>query len=149
MPEIRISFCEGSPLMNQTDDTPFSNLAVLLVEDEAFAQKLAMGALKQIGVRSVITAKNGQEALSILELPHKKFDLVISDWNMPEMSGLELLKNVRQTWPDMPFIMLTGKTTADFILAAKDHGVNGYIAKPFAPAQLTSKIAAVLKLKLP
>ncbi len=130
-------------------ESPFANLAILLVEDEAFAQKLAQTALKQIGVRSVILAKNGHEALEILGFPHKKFDLVISDWNMPEMSGLELLKKVRETWTDMPFIMLTGKTSADFILAAKEFGVNGYIAKPFAPAQLTAKIAAVLKLKHP
>jgi two-component system chemotaxis response regulator CheY len=136
--------------MSQTttpDNTPFSHLAILLVEDEPFAQKLAQSALRQIGVRSVILAKNGSEAMEILSLPHKKFDLVISDWNMPEMTGLDLLKKVRETWTDMPFIMLTGKTTADFILAAKEFGVNGYIAKPFAPAQLTAKIAAVLKIK--
>jgi two-component system chemotaxis response regulator CheY len=135
--------------MSQTGaaDNPFARLAILLVEDEPFAQKLAQTALRQIGVSSIILAKNGQEALEVMNLPHKKFDLIVSDWNMPEMSGLDLLKKVRQTWPDMPFIMLTGKTTADFILAAKDFGVNGYIAKPFAPAQLTAKIAAVLKIK--
>lgn len=137
--------------MSQTGATenPFSRLAVLLVEDEPFAQKLAQTALKQIGVGSIILAKNGQEALEILALPHKKFNLIISDWNMPEMTGLDLLKKVRETWTGMPFIMLTGKATADFILAAKEFGVDGYIAKPFAPAQLTAKIAAVMKIKHP
>jgi len=135
--------------MSQTSsDGPFSRLSVLVVDDEPFAQKLAMTVLKQIGVKTVVLAKGGPEALKILAEPHQKFDLIISDWNMPEMTGLNFLKKVRETWADMPFIMLTGKTTGDFVLAAKDHGVNGYIGKPFAPAQLSAKIAAVLKIKV-
>lgn len=134
--------------MTGAADGPFSRLSVLVVDDEAFAQKLAATVLKQIGVKTVVAAKSGTEALKILSEPHQKFDLIISDWNMPEMTGLNLLKKVRETWPDMPFIMLTGKTTGDFVLAAKDNGVNGYIGKPFAPAQLIAKIAAVLKIKV-
>jgi two-component system chemotaxis response regulator CheY len=136
--------------MNTTaaPEGPFSRLSVLVVDDEAFAQKLATTVLKQIGVKTIMSAKSGAEAMKILSEPHLKFDLIISDWNMPEMTGLNLLKKVRETWPDMPFIMLTGKTTGDFVLAAKDNGVNGYIGKPFAPAQLTAKIAAVLKIKM-
>ena len=135
--------------MNQPGEpnSAFQKLSILLVDDEAFAQKLATTVLRQIGVKTVVVAKSGHEALKVLAEPHQKFDLVISDWNMPEMTGLNLLKKVRETWPEMPFIMLTGKTTGDFVLAAKENGVNGYIAKPFAPAQLTAKIAAVLKLK--
>src|SRR5215469_12338825 len=137
--------------MSQTSDpnSPFAQISILLVDDEPFAQKLASTALKQIGVKNVVVAKGGHEALKILAEPHQKFDLIISDWNMPEMTGLNLLKKVRETWPDMPFVMLTGKTTGDFVLAAKENGVNGYIAKPFAPAQLTAKIAAVLRIKMP
>lgn len=137
--------------MSQTGEAnpAFQHLSILVVDDEAFAQKLATTVLRQIGVKTVVAAKSGQEALKILSEPHQKFDLVISDWNMPEMTGLNLLKKVREMWPEMPFIMLTGKATGDFVLAAKDNGVNGYIAKPFAPAQLTAKIAAVLKIKTP
>jgi two-component system, chemotaxis family, chemotaxis protein CheY len=130
-------------------NSPFARISVLVVDDEPFAQKLALTVLRQVGVKNAIAVKSGAEALKILGEPHQKFDLVISDWNMPEMTGLNLLKKVRETWPEMPFIMLTGKTTGDFVLAAKDNGVNGYIAKPFAPAQLTAKIAAVLKIKMP
>lgn len=136
-------------MMHQPGEGPFGRLSILLVEDELFAQKLATNVLKQIGVKEVVVAKNGADALKILAMPNAKFDLVISDWNMPEMTGLNLLRKVRETWPEMPFIMLTGKTTGDFVLAAKDHGVNGYVAKPFAPAQLTAKIASVLRIKLP
>jgi two-component system chemotaxis response regulator CheY len=133
----------------QQGEGPFGRLSILLVEDELFAQKLAINVLRQIGVKDIVVAKNGADALKILAMPNSKFDLIISDWNMPEMTGLNLLKKVRETWPDMPFIMLTGKTTGDFVLAAKEHGVNGYIAKPFAPAQLTNKIASVLRIKFP
>src|SRR3954470_24667165 len=133
--------------MTETDG-PFAPLSVRVVDDEAFAQKLAMTVLKQIGVKTVMLAKGGPEALKILGEPQNKFDLIISDWNMPEMTGLNFLKKVREMWPDMPFIMLTGKTTGDFVMAARDHGVNGYIGKPFAPAQLTAKIASVLKIKV-
>src|SRR3954451_19223076 len=101
--------------MSQTaSEGPFSRVSVLVVDDEAFALKLAITVLKQIGVRTAIPAKSGPEALKILSEPTQKFDLVISDWNMPEMTGLNFLKHVRETWPDMPFIMLTGKTTGDF-----------------------------------
>ena len=136
--------------MSQTGEPngPFAQVSILVVDDEPFAQKLATTVLRQIGVKNVVVAKSGHEALKILGEPHQKFDLIISDWNMPEMTGLNLLKKVRETWPDMPFVMLTGKATGDFVLAAKENGVNGYIAKPFAPAQLTAKIAAVLKIKM-
>lgn len=134
--------------MSQTANSPFARLSVLLVEDEAFALRLAVSVLNQIGVKQVVTAKSGTEALTILGQPTSKFDLIISDWQMPEMTGLNLLKKVRETWPEMPFIMLTGKTSGDFVLAAKDQGVNGYVAKPFAPAQLTAKIASVMRIKV-
>ncbi len=134
--------------MSDTENPAFARLSILLVEDELFAQKLALRVLNQIGVKNVAVAKSGTDALTILGYPNSKFDLVISDWEMPEMTGLNLLKRVRETWPDMPFIMLTGKTSGDFVLAAKDHGVNGYIAKPFAPNQLIAKIASVLRIKM-
>lgn len=133
--------------MSETANPAFARLSILLVEDELFAQKLAVRVLNQIGVKNVAVAKSGTDAMTILGYPNSKFDLIISDWEMPEMTGLSLLKRVRETWPDMPFIMLTGKASGDFVLAAKEHGVNGYIAKPFAPNQLIAKIASVLRIK--
>ena len=134
--------------MTDTINPAFARLSILLVEDELFAQKLAVRVLNQIGVKNIAVAKSGTDAMTILGYPNSKFDLIISDWEMPEMSGLNLLKRVRETWPDMPFVMLTGKASGDFVLAAKEHGVNGYIAKPFAPNQLIAKIASVLKIKM-
>jgi two-component system, chemotaxis family, chemotaxis protein CheY len=68
---------------------------------------------------------------------------------MPNVTGLDLLRHVRKTWHNMPFIMLTGRDTEDFVLAAKDNGVNGYVVKPFSPDQLMRKIQAVFNIKPP
>jgi len=119
---------------------------VLLVEDDPFARRLALSVLRDIGIGRIAVANDGHGALQTL-FGGDTFDLVISDWNMPEMSGLNLLKKVRETWPALPFIMLTGNTTGDSVLTARDSGVNAYVVKPFAKRQLAAKIAAVLNLK--
>jgi two-component system chemotaxis response regulator CheY len=131
----------------QTMDQAFANLSVLLVEDDAFAIKIAQTVLKQLKIPYVSLAKDGAEALDILNAGMQKFDLVISDWNMPEMTGLQLLKAVRIKWPAMPFIMLTGRVSPEFVVQARDHGVDAYVGKPFSPAQLAQKIHAVMTAK--
>jgi two-component system chemotaxis response regulator CheY len=128
-------------------DHLFSNLSVLLVEDDAFATKIAQTVLRQLKIPYVSTARDGAEALDILNANMQKFELVISDWNMPEMTGLQLLKAVRSKWPSMPFIMLTGKASPDFVVQARENGVDAYVVKPFSPAQLAQKIHAVLQHK--
>ena len=125
----------------------FAKLTVLLVEDDGFALKLAQSVLKNLGVGHVILARDGAEAIRILDSKATRADLIISDWNMPNVTGLDLLRHVRKTWQNMPFIMLTGRATEDFVLAAKEHGVNGYVVKPFSPDQLSRKIQSVFNMK--
>jgi two-component system, chemotaxis family, chemotaxis protein CheY len=133
----------------RTVDPRFAKLTVLLVEDDSFALKLAQGVLRNLGVGHVILARDGAEAIKILDSKATKADLIISDWSMPNVTGLDLLRHVRKTWHNMPFIMLTGRDTEDFVLAAKDNGVNGYVVKPFSPDQLMRKIQAVFNIKPP
>ncbi|MBM3548521.1 MAG: response regulator [Alphaproteobacteria bacterium] len=128
-------------------DPRFAKLTVLLVEDDGFALKLAQSVLRNLGVGHVILARDGSEAIKILDSKATKADLVISDWNMPNVTGLDLLRHVRKTWQNMPFIMLTGRATEDFVLAAKENGVNGYVVKPFSPDQLMRKIQSVFNIK--
>ncbi|MBL8687623.1 MAG: response regulator [Rhodospirillaceae bacterium] len=125
----------------------FAKLTVLLVEDDGFALKLAQSVLRNLGVGHVILARDGAEAIRILDSKATRADLIISDWNMPNVTGLDLLRHVRKTWQNMPFIMLTGRATEDFVLAAKEHGVNGYVVKPFSPDQLSRKIQSVFNMK--
>jgi two-component system chemotaxis response regulator CheY len=126
-------------------DQLFANLSVLLVEDDAFALKIAQTVLRQLKIPYVSIAKDGAEALDTLNAGVQKFDLIVSDWNMPEMTGLQLLKAVRLKWPKMPFIMLTGKASPEFVVQARENGVDAYVVKPFSPAQLAQKIHAVIQ----
>ena len=125
----------------------FAKLTVLLVEDDGFALKLAQSVLRNLGVGHVILARDGAEAIKVLDSKATRADLIISDWNMPNVSGLDRLRHVRKTWHNMPFIMLTGRATEDFVLAAKENGVNGYVVKPFSPDQLMRKIQSVFNMK--
>jgi len=122
----------------------FSHLSVLLVDDEAFAVRLEGAVLKQLGITDVRVARDGAEAVRMLEEAGGNIDLVISDWNMPNMSGLELLRRVRQEQAGIPFIMLTSKVTEQAVREAVQAGVDGYLAKPFSPSQLRTRIQAIL-----
>ena len=126
-------------------DGEFTKLTVLLVEDEPFSIRLATSVLRQIGVTDIATARDGAEAIEVLKSAVRPVHLIISDWNMPNMNGLELLKKVRATWPDIPFLMLTGSRSPDLVLAAREHQVNAYIVKPFSAEQLGKKIASILR----
>jgi two-component system chemotaxis response regulator CheY len=125
------------------------NLRVLLVEDDMFAQRLATSVLRQLGVNNLTVVKDGQAAIDLLGETELKFDLIISDWNMPHVTGLDLLKHVRRTWENMPFLMLTGNANEDFVITARNNKVDAYVIKPFSAAQLQQKIAALFNIKLP
>jgi len=125
----------------------YADLSVLLVEDEAFARKLTLATLQRIGIRKVTAAENGNEALKAIGHSREPFHLILSDWNMPVMNGLELLHEVRAHHPSMPFLMLTGHADEELVLAARAARVNGYIVKPFSTEQLRSKIAVALGIK--
>lgn len=125
------------------------NLRVLLVEDDMFAQRLAASVLRQLGVTKLTVVKDGRAAIDLLGESEIKFDLIISDWNMPNVTGLDLLKHVRRTWENMPFLMLTGNANEEFVIAARNNKVDAYVIKPFSAAQLQQKIAAMFNIKLP
>jgi two-component system, chemotaxis family, chemotaxis protein CheY len=136
----------ASPLPN-TRIPGFEKLRVLLVEDNLFAQRLARSVLIQLGVSDIIIVNDGRAAIDVLEDQDQRFDLIISDWNMPNVTGLQLLQHVRSTWQNMPFLMLTGNQTADFVREARDYKVNAYVIKPFSPLQLRQKICAIFNIK--
>ncbi len=134
-------------MLEDTKVAGFEQLRVLLVEDDAFAQRLAASVLKQLGVTRLVMVKDGQAAIDQLSLDDTQYDLIISDWNMPNVTGLDLLKHVRKTWENMPFLMLTGNANEDFVRIAQANRVDAYIIKPFSPAQLKQKIMAIFRIK--
>jgi len=117
------------------------NAAILLVDDSSTLLNLVSKALKTtIGVENILTAGNGKEAMKILR--DKQIDIIISDWNMPEMDGEELLYEVRNdpALKSTPFIMMTTNSDRDFIVTAIQLGVTNYLVKPFTPSELEEKL---------
>ncbi|MBP7066439.1 response regulator [Ferrovibrio sp.] len=134
-------------MLEDTKVPGFERLRVLLVEDDAFAQRLATAVLRQLGVTNLVVVKDGQAAIQQLSYEDARFDLIISDWNMPNVSGLDLLKHVRSTWENMPFLMLTGNANEEFVRTAQANKVDAYVIKPFSPAQLKQKIMVMFRIK--
>jgi len=119
------------------------NITILVVDDFATMRRIVKGVLKKLGFKNIIEAKNGKTALS--KLKKEDVGLVISDWNMPEMTGLELLKAVKteEKFKDVPFIMLTAEGQKDCVIEAVKAGVTNFIVKPFTPDTLKEKLNAV------
>jgi two-component system chemotaxis response regulator CheY len=134
----------SAPPRRVSKSARFAELAILLVEDDPFTQRLAANMLRQLGVTRITTAKNGRDALYVLDELGEPVDLIISDWHMPGMTGLDLLRHIRARAITTPFIMLTGDAGRGSVRAAGDQGVIGYIVKPFSLVQLETKIATVL-----
>ncbi|GHD60975.1 response regulator [Thalassobaculum fulvum] len=120
------------------------NMAVLIVDDYKTMLRIIRNLLRQIGFNNVDEASDGATALQ--KLRRDNFGLVISDWNMEPMTGLQLLKEVRadEKLRGTPFIMVTAESKTENVIAAKKAGVNNYIVKPFNAATLKSKMTAVL-----
>lgn len=120
-----------------------SSLRVLVVDDQQTIRSLVRIGLKEIGITDVEDAIDGEDGLRTL-LTHKSH-LVISDYNMPKLDGLNFLRAVRATpaLKNTGFIMLTGRADADLVQRAQQFGVNNYLVKPFTVATLRQKIEAV------
>ncbi|HXQ50268.1 MAG TPA: response regulator [Stellaceae bacterium] len=117
---------------------------VLVVDDYGTMRRIMRNLLAEIGITNVEEAEDGRSALK--KLRERPFDLVISDWNMMPMSGLDLLRIVRadDDLKHLPFIMITAVNLVENVVAAKEVGVNGYIVKPFSSGTLKKRIDSVL-----
>ncbi len=116
---------------------------VLIVDDYKTMLRIIRNLLAQIGFADIDEASDGSEALG--KMREKKYGLVISDWNMEPMTGIELLREVRsdETLNRTPFIMVTAESKAENVIMAKKAGVSNYIVKPFTADTLKAKIEAV------
>jgi two-component system chemotaxis response regulator CheY len=116
------------------------NMKVLIVDDFATMRRILRNILKQIGLKNITEADNGKAALK--ELRNDKFDLVLCDWNMPEMPGIELLNQVRSDaqLKGIPFVMVTAEAKKENILEAVKAGVSSYIVKPFTAETVGEKL---------
>ncbi len=113
---------------------------VLVVDDFSTMRKIIKNVLKQIGIESVLEAENGKMALDLLK--KEEIDLIISDWIMPEMTGIDFLKACKadENIKKIPFVMVTAEAQKGNIMEAIKSGVDNYIVKPFTPEKLQAAI---------
>jgi len=120
------------------------NINVLIVDDYKTMLRIVRNLLKQLGFNNVDEATDGSMALQMLRV--ENYGLIISDWNMEPMTGLQLLREVRADAKvkDTPFIMVTAESKSENVIAAKEAGVSNYIVKPFNAETLKTKMVSVL-----
>lgn len=117
---------------------------ILVVDDYAATRDLIRAILRSVGFTEILQAENGSDAIHLLRA--ERVDLIICDWNMPQVTGLEVLKTVRSDiiLKTVPFIMLTAEAYKESVAAALEAGVTDYIAKPFTADILLGKIASAM-----
>lgn len=117
-----------------------TNMKILVVDDFSTMRRIVKNILKQLGYSNVEEAEDG--AIALQKLKSDRFDFVVSDWNMPNMTGFDLLKAVRAdaATKDIKFLMVTAEAMQENVMAAVQAGVNNYIVKPFTAETLKEKI---------
>lgn len=127
------------------EENPWASVRIVIADDIVTMRKILLSMLRYIGYRNIAVAEDGQEAWEIIS--KEKVDLVISDWNMPRMTGIELLHKVRSTYEyeNLPFIMVTGEVDETNVAQAAENDVDSYMLKPFVPKELEEKIKFVLE----
>ncbi len=121
------------------------NMKILIVDDFSTMRRIVKNLLRDLGFTNTQEADDGQTALPMLQ--SGDFDFLVTDWNMPGMQGIDLLKNVRAdpNLKDLPVLMVTAEAKREQIVEAAQAGVNGYIVKPFTAGTLKEKIDKIFE----
>lgn len=122
-----------------------TSIKILIVDDFATMRRILKNILKQLGFKNLVEADDGTTAWEVLE--GQGIDLIISDWNMPKMTGLELLKKVRESdkFKTVPFLMVTAEAQKQNVIEAVQAGVSNYVVKPFTAEAISEKLEKILK----
>ena len=125
--------------------SPTQAMKFLVVDDSPTMRRIVCNALKELGYGEITEAGDGKEALD--KLGSTPVDFVITDWNMPEMNGLELTRAIREhpQWGTLPVLMVTTKGMKEDIVAAMHARVNNYVVKPFTPKVLRDRIDTIMR----
>ncbi len=119
------------------------NLKVLIIDDASEARSMLKNMLMEIGITQVFEAADGREGMKFMDSAFDFIDMVLCDWNMPDMTGVSLLRQLRSVDASFPFMMITGRGDIDSVAEAKGAGVSGYILKPYSIVQLETKLRVV------
>lgn len=120
-------------------------MKILVVDDFSTMRRIIKNLLKDLGFTNISEADDGSTALPMLQ--NGDFDFVVTDWNMPGMQGIDLLRNIRAdaNLSHLPVLMVTAEAKKEQIVAAAQAGVNGYIVKPFTAATLKGKLDKIFE----
>ena len=120
--------------------------SIITVDDSSTMRRIIKNTLQKLGFETILEAGNGVEALEVMS--KNKVDMIVTDWNMPEMDGLTFVKAVRakDEYKDLPILMITTEAAKEDILTALRSGVNNYVVKPFTPETLQEKVFKLLDL---
>ncbi len=123
---------------------PDPNMKILVVDDFSTMRRIVRNLLKELGFSNVTEAEDGVDALNKLR-SEGNFEFVVSDWNMPNMTGIDLLKNIRgdAALKHLPVLMVTAEAKRENIIEAAQAGASGYVVKPFTAATLDEKLQKV------
>jgi two-component system, chemotaxis family, chemotaxis protein CheY len=132
------NFCKGVDTMPAN-----TNMKILVVDDFQTMRRIIKNYLRQLGFNNVEEAEDGDVALE--KLNDGQFDFVITDWNMPKMTGIDLLKKIRSenNFKNIPVLIITAEAEKENVVQAAQAGVNDYIVKPFTPEVLQNKIEKI------
>jgi two-component system chemotaxis response regulator CheY len=117
-------------------------MKALVVDDSLTIRRIVIKALGIVGINEAVEAGDGAEALKALKTD--SFDLILLDWNMPKMTGIETLKAIREGGDKTPIIMVTTEAEKARVVEAIQSGANDYLIKPFSPDQLSAKIKSTM-----
>ena len=119
-------------------------MRILVVDDQMTMRQINMDMLSSLGYKNLTEADDGTTALALIN--QREFDLIVTDWNMPGMQGIDLLKAIRahETYSGLPVILVTAEAKRDQIVEAAQAGVNGYVVKPFNAAKLKETLDKVV-----
>ncbi len=123
-------------------------MKLLVVDDSSTMRRIIKNTLQRLGHKDILEGGDGVEGWNVLN-SNPDMDMLITDWNMPEMNGLELVKKVRADarFTDLPIIMVTTEGGKAEVITALKAGVNNYIVKPFTPQVLKEKLGAVMGIE--
>lgn len=124
-----------------------TQIRILVVDDFPTMRRIVRNLLGELGFETITDADDGTTAIAELKRSEEPYDLVITDWNMPLMSGLELLRTIRahERLRTLPVLMVTAEAKREQIIEAAQNGVNGYIIKPFTAVTLKEKIDKIFQ----
>ena len=117
----------------------------LVVDDSSVMRKVLTGALSRVSIKEVDEASDGQEAVNLVA-DGNEYDVILMDWNMPNMTGIEAVKAIRGSGDSTPIIMVTTEAEKERVIEVVKSGANSYIIKPFSPQGIVAKLQEVLEL---